>query len=184
MELNLETILRDTPRELCFPVNFQSPKDYLHHLHSLLKEDFLGPLRKDISNICKSCCDQLVASICHGAVEIESRTWEAPNLQKVQLKLIENRGTDREIPSGALVFLTDSDRRLFFGILSELNTPNVTLEIHTGEDLPFHKYILYEYTVYYEAYRHSLSNLSNQKYETVPLQQFLIGRVTAYSSAK
>ena len=83
MELNLETTLRDTPRELCFPVNFQSPKDYLHHLHSLLKEDFLGPLRKDISNICKSCCDQLVTSICHGAVEIESRTREAPNLQKV-----------------------------------------------------------------------------------------------------
>ena len=179
MELDLETILRDTPRELCYPENFHGPKDYLHYLHSFLREDFLGPLRKDLSNICKGCCDNLVASIRHGTVELESTTWEASNLQKVQLKLVENRGTDREIQPGALVFLADSNQKLFFGILSELKTtPNVTLEIHSGEDLPFHKFVLYEYTVYYEAYRHSLSNLSNQKYETVPFQQVLIDRAT------
>ena len=175
--INLETILRDTTPVQYYPESSQNSKDYLHHLHNLLREDFLGPLRSDLRNISEGRCDQLGASICHGTVEVESTSWEAPSIQKVQLKFTQNRGgTDREIPSGALVFL--AERKFIFGILSEQNISNVTLEIHTGEDLTLHKFQLYEYTVYYEAYRHSLSNLLNQKYQIVPLQQFLIDRVT------
>ena len=133
--INLETILNDTP-ELCYHENSHIPKtDYLHHLHNLLREDFLGPLRNDLRNITKGCFDQLGASTCHGTVEVESTTWEAPSIQRVQLKFIQNREeTDREIPPGALVFLASNERKFIFGILSEQNISNVTLEIHIAKD--------------------------------------------------
>ena len=67
MELTFESILKDPPhpRHEC-PRN---PREYLHNLKSLLREDFLGPLRKDLIRL-RSGFDP-DSSVCHGTVQLE-----------------------------------------------------------------------------------------------------------------
>ena len=165
MELSLEEILQE-------PV-FHQNETYVHQLHKLLKEDFCGPLRKDLKRLFRgeSSFDNLTD---HGVVELslEKSFIKVSFIHDTNLKL---RNLDNRLQPGCLVVLHDeSDITLLGTVLEKIVEKHVSVSIelaqdncvkHSGGNLR-----LYEYTVYYEAYKYSLENLQ-QHHHQVPFQE-------------
>ena len=181
MRLTLSEILRTTslekPSELI-------AGEYLAWHYRLLREDLFGPLRRDLTKLRLGSDSQTDSLIHHGKVLIVERTCEEIDGITLGLRIRRNNyemgqeSSNRLIP-GTLVFLTDENRQNYiFGVISNIKSGGcdsiLTVECSTTEDIILEEYVLYEYTVYYEAYIHSLNNL--KKYPDVPFLDLITGK--------
>ena len=182
MDLELESLLAEI--RICD--NVCDSRNYLQNLHNLLKEDFVGPLREDLKKLKNG--EKTYENLIHfGNVKLLTRVFHKTLNYKV---LIQNRifgdtsfENNSHLALGSLIVLQCHKNRvsqLVIGVVADRNVPDLQNRIITvslphiedfGED-DFNEIQMYEYSVYYEAYKYSLENL--EKYKSVPLATKLI----------
>ena len=184
MLLTLSEILRP-------PASLDKPDEvtavsYMDWHCRLLTEDLLGPLRRDVTKL-DSCTDvtkldSSTDSLMHcGTVDIVHSS-RVENVMKIRLRRNLNLETSNRLLPGTLVVLTDKSRKQkpIFGIISDCKTEEykliLTVECSDIENMDINEeYVLYAYTVYYEAYIHSINNL--KRYRDLPFSDLITGSI-------
>ena len=175
MLLSLEEVLRPISVD---KTGGETVANYLDWQFRLLREDLVGPLRRDVTRLLQG--DGKTDSLLHlGRGRVVHTLYEEIVRLKIKLEnQLDLEASNRLVP-GTLVLLTDERRQDFiFGVVtvSASDIPStLTLECsEVVEDIMLkEEYILFEYTVYYEAYINSLRNL--QKYRNIPFSDLVIG---------
>ena len=163
MDFNLQSILTEEK------VSFDN-LDYTKKLYSLLYEDFFGPLRRDLIKL-KAGQKNFKNLLHHGQVQVVNKDVVKDSVI-FQLKQISETQTDKfyKILPGTLVILCNSSEKIYeknIFLCVTFNNPNeshadtifisdINESFPVGETL----YQFFEYSVYFEAYRHSLHRLS------------------------
>ena len=141
--------------------------EYLDRQYRLLREDFLRPLRTSLELILKgkTKSDHLID---YGKVSMISRKIEHKIIYKIRLN--ENK-QDLENSSklliGSLIILCDNSANMMFGVVIEKNIEElmsgiIGVELINDSGVGVSSttvFTMLEYTVYYEAYKHTLANL-------------------------
>ena len=176
MDLNLEKILTEEVVAL-------KNEEYTKKLFYLLSEDFFGPLRKDLIELTAGQGQNNFKNLIHhGKVKVINKDIVKESVI-FQLQQVSETFNDKfyKILPGTLVILCNSsepmsENDLFFGVT--FNNPVESLAdsifiSETDKSIPVSEtlYQFYEYSVYYEAYSHSLKSLNNL--QSPPLEKII-----------
>ena len=182
MDLNIETLLQNVQLSDIDNTDCDT-EDYLQTLHRFLLEDFQRPLRRDVKKLLHGSWnfDNLIN---HGTVKVLSCTVEQDVVYTLQMESVAARRklsqTTSRLPVGCLVLLVGSGgTTIVFGVICHRNTLElesgiVGVEVlNQGTSVQSEtRWELLEYTIYYEAYKHSLFNL--RTFKNVPLAKQLV----------
>ena len=182
MDINIETLLQNVQLSDIDNTDCDT-EDYLQTLHRFLQEDFQRPLRRDVKKLLHGSWnfDNLIN---HGTVKVLSCTVEQDVVYTLQMESVAARRklsqTTSRLPAGCLVLLVGSGgKTIVFGVICHKNTIDlesgiVGVEVlNQGTSIQSEsRWELLEYTIYYEAYKHSLFNLKT--FKNVPLAKQLV----------
>ena len=158
--------------------NWNNDIEYIDRLYKLLREDFLKPLRKDLKLLLDG-CTKFSHLMKYEKVSLVSRNLE----QKVIYKLKFNEETKNlenssRLTLGSLIILIDKHRNITFGRIAErrveeLKSGVIGIELFNNDAISITTlYDIFEYTVHYEADKHTLENLLQLK--TIPFRNIIV----------
>ena len=127
-------------------------------------------------------CAQCKHLVAYQGTSIDSRVVERGSIS-LKLRLSRPATSEARLLPGSLVLWLESGKVVLAAVRDRGDTELLGISLLTdpGRPVPCRQITLYEYTVYYEAYRHSLAAL--QSPTSVPLAPYLAGTELAVESS-